>query len=91
VLSALIHRARTLCDENSLQAKMVFLKDVYKENVYNAWQIHRAFNRRPLLPQPDNKPNSVAFLPFVGTLFNHISRVLARQHQICGFGPHEII
>jgi hypothetical protein len=25
-------------------------------------------------------PNSVAFLPFVGTVFNHISRVLARHN-----------
>jgi hypothetical protein len=33
----------------------------------------------------DNKPNSVAFLPFVGTIFNHISRVLAR-HNIKSVG-----
>jgi hypothetical protein len=53
-----------------------FLKDVFKENGYNDRQIHKAHNRRPLLPQPD-KPHSFAFLPFVRTVFNRISRVLA--------------
>jgi hypothetical protein len=72
----MIHRARALSDEDSLQAELVFLKDVFREIGYNDRQIHRDLNRRPLLPQPDNKPHSVAFLPFVGTVFNRISRVL---------------
>jgi hypothetical protein len=75
VLSNLIHRARALCDEDSLQAELVFLRDAFKQNGYD-WQFHRALNRSPQLPQPD-KPHSVAFLPFVGTIFNRISRVLA--------------
>jgi hypothetical protein len=66
----------------------VFLKDVFKENGYNDRQIHRALNRCLHLPQPDNEPHSVAFLPFVGTVFNHISRMLAR-HNIKSVGlPH---
>jgi hypothetical protein len=66
----------------------VFLRDVFKENGYNDRQIHSALNRRPHLPQPDNKPHSVAFLPFVGTVFNRISRALAR-HNIKSVGlPH---
>jgi hypothetical protein len=32
VLSTLIHRARALCDEDSLQAELVFLRDVFKQN-----------------------------------------------------------
>jgi hypothetical protein len=32
------------------------------------------------LDQPDYKPNSVAFLPFVGTIPKRISRMLARQN-----------
>jgi hypothetical protein len=88
VLSTLLHRARALCNEDSLQAELVFLKDVFKQNGYSDRQFHRALNRRPLLPQPDNKPHSVAFLPFVGTVFNRISRVLAR-HNINSVGlPH---
>jgi hypothetical protein len=80
ILSTLIPRARALCDEDSLQAELVFLRNVFKQNGYNAWQIHRALNHRPHLDQTD-KPNSVAFLPIVGTIFNCISRVLA-QHNI---------
>jgi hypothetical protein len=92
VLPTLIYRARILCDEDSLQAELVFLKNVFRENGYSDRQIHRALNRRPLLPQLDNKPHSVAFLPFVGTVFNRISRVLARHtHQTSGLAPHEFI
>jgi transposase len=88
VLSTLIHRARALCDEDNLQADLVFLKGVFRENGYSDRQIHRTLNRRPLLPQPDNTPHSVAFLPFVGTVFNRIRRVLAR-HNIKSVGlPH---
>jgi hypothetical protein len=40
VLSALIHRARALCDEDSLQAELVFLRDVFKQNGYNDRQLN---------------------------------------------------
>jgi hypothetical protein len=87
VLSPLIHIARALCDEDSLQVVLVFLSGFFKHG-YNDRQIHRAYNRRPQLHQPDNEPHSVAFLPFVGTVFNRISRVLAR-HNIKSVGlPH---
>jgi hypothetical protein len=62
---------------------LVFLKDVYRENGYSDRRIHRALNRRPHLPQPENEPHSVAFLPFVGIIFNRISRVLARHVIKC--------
>jgi hypothetical protein len=67
---------------------LVFLKDGFKENGYNDRQINRALNRRPHLPQPENVPHLVPFLPFVGTVINRISRVLAR-HNIKPVGlPH---
>jgi hypothetical protein len=82
-----LHRVRALCDEDSLQAELVFLRDVFKENGYD-WQIHSALNRSPHLDQPENEPNSVAFLPIVGPIFNRIDRVLAR-HDIKSVGlPH---
>jgi hypothetical protein len=70
VLSTLIHRARALCVKDSLQAELVFLRDVLKQNGYNDRQINRALNRLPHLDQPDNKPNSIAFLSLVGPVFN---------------------
>jgi hypothetical protein len=81
VQSTLIHRARALCDEDSLQAKLVFLRDSFKQNGYNDWQTHRALNLCPHLVQPDNEPHSVAFLPFLGTIFNCI-----RRHNIKSVG-----
>jgi hypothetical protein len=70
VLSPLVHRARALSDEDSLQAELVFLKNVFKQNGYNDRQIHRALNRHLDFNQLDNEPNSVTFLPSVGTIFN---------------------
>jgi hypothetical protein len=78
-------RARALSDEDSLQAQLVFLRDIFKQNGYNDWRSHRALNRRRHLNQPNNDPNSVAVLPFVGTVFNHVSKVLAR-HNIKSVG-----
>jgi hypothetical protein len=69
VLFTLVHRARALCDEESLEARLVFLRDVFKQNGYN-WQIHRALQHHPHLGQPDNKSNSVAFLLSVGPILN---------------------
>jgi hypothetical protein len=68
--STLVHRARALYDEDSLQAELVFLRDIFKLNGYNKQQIHKALNHHPDVGQPDNKPNSVAFLPSVGPIFN---------------------
>jgi hypothetical protein len=73
VLSTLLPRTRALCDEDSLKAEFVFPRDVFRQNGYNDWQFHRALNRRPHLPQPDNEPNSAFFLSFVGTTFNRVS------------------
>jgi hypothetical protein len=44
---------------------LVFLKNVFKQNGYNSWQIHRAVNRHPHVGQLEGKPNSVAFLTSV--------------------------
>jgi hypothetical protein len=41
-MSTLLNRARALCDEDSLQTELVFLKDVFKQNNYNDQQIQRA-------------------------------------------------
>jgi hypothetical protein len=64
VLSTLVHRARNLCDQDSLHAELVFLRDVFRQKDYNDRQIHRV-NRRPNIIQPDDNPDSVAFLPYI--------------------------
>jgi hypothetical protein len=91
VLSTLIHRARALCDEDSLQAKLVFLKDVFRENGYSYRQIHS--------PQPPSALTSTGQQATLGRLpalcRNRIQSYKQSagptQHLIRGLAPHEII
>jgi hypothetical protein len=63
----------------------VFLRDVFSQNGYSDRQINRVLNRRPNISKTDNNPDSVAFLPYVSTIFNRMSRVLSR-HNIKSVG-----
>jgi hypothetical protein len=91
VLSTLVNRARALCDQESLHAELVFLKDVFRQNGYNDRQIHRVLNRRPNISHPEDNPDSVAFLPYVGSIFNRISRVLSRRNiKSLGLPPKKL-
>jgi hypothetical protein len=91
LLSTLVHRGRALCDQESLHAELVFLKDVFRQNGYNDRQIHRVLDRRPNIRQPEDNPDSVAFRPYVGTIFNRISRVLSRHNiKSVGLPPQKV-
>jgi hypothetical protein len=91
VLSTLVHRARVLCDQKSLHTQLVFLKDIFRQNSYNDRQIHRVLIRRPNISQPEDNPDSVAFLPYVGGIFNRISRVLSRHNfKSVGMAPKKV-
>jgi hypothetical protein len=69
----------------------VFLRDVFKQNVFNHRQTHRVLNRHPNISQPDDKPDTVAFLPYVRTIFNLISRVLSRHNiKSVGLPPKKV-
>jgi hypothetical protein len=91
VLSTLVHRGRTLCDQDSLHVELVFLSDIFRQNGYTEQQIRRALNPPSGVGQTDRKPDSVGFLPYVPSIFNCISRVLA-PHDIksVGLPPRKI-
>jgi hypothetical protein len=72
----------------SLHAESVFLGDIFK-NGYSDWQIRRALNPTPRITQPDN-PDLVAFLCYVGSIFNRISKVLAQHIKSVGPPLREI-
>jgi hypothetical protein len=55
---------------DSLHVELVFLRDVVRQNGYNDKQIYGVFNRRLNISQPNDNPDSVAFQPYVGTIFN---------------------
>jgi predicted GIY-YIG superfamily endonuclease len=69
----------------------VFLRDVFRQNGYSNRQIHRVLSRRRNITQPEDKPDSVAFLPYVRTIFNHISGVLSRHKtKSVGLPPNKL-
>jgi hypothetical protein len=83
VLSILVHRDRSLCDQESLHGELEILMTTFRQNVYSDRQIQRAPNpQAKVVPTPE-KPLSVAFLPYVSTTFNGISRLLSRQNIKC--------
>jgi hypothetical protein len=41
ILSTLVHRARVLCDQDSLHVELVFMGDIFRQNSYTNWQIHK--------------------------------------------------
>jgi hypothetical protein len=91
ILSTLVHRARALCDDDSLQAELVFQRNVFKQNGCNGQRMYRALNCHPNFGQLDNKSSSVTFLPFVRPIFNQINSVGPTQHQVYGLAPYEIM
>jgi hypothetical protein len=69
----------------------VFLGDIFRQNSYTEWQIHRALNPPLGVGHTDGKPDSVAFLSCVRSIFNCISRVLARHNiKSVGLSPRKI-
>jgi transposase len=58
---------------------------------YSDRQIHRVLNRRPNVSQPNDNLDSVVFLPYVGPIYNRISRVLFR-HKVksVGLSPKKV-
>jgi hypothetical protein len=76
ILSTLVHRAIVLCNRDSLHDELEFIKDTFRQNSYSNWQIHMALNPIIRVAPPKNKPDSVVFLPYVGSIFNLISKGL---------------
>jgi hypothetical protein len=67
LLSTLLHRAKALCDQGNLHAKLVSCGTATPSGILS----RTSFNPPPRIAQPDDKPDSVTFLPYVGSIFNH--------------------
>jgi hypothetical protein len=80
VLATLVHRARALCDKESLHDKLKFLKTTFKKNGYSLKQIWCALNAVVRTPKSKGKPSSVAILPYDQTTYGHICRMLGKQN-----------
>ena len=91
VLTSLIHRARSLCDEESLPQDLEFLSLVFKNNGYNQRQIQRALLPRTLANKNNDKPTSIAYLPYTQTTFGRLSRMLSNYNiKSIALPPKEI-
>lgn len=64
LLSTLVHRARALCDKESLHDELEFPKTMFKENGYTT-QIRHVLNSSIRTSMPVQKPTSVTVLPYV--------------------------
>jgi hypothetical protein len=74
--STSVHRARALCNHNSLHDELEFMRDTYSQNSYSNWQIHRALNPIIRVAPLKNQPDSGVFLLYVGLIFNLITKGL---------------
>jgi hypothetical protein len=60
--------------------KLVFLGDIFRQNGYTDRQIRKTSTLPLKVAQPNEKPDSVAFLPYVRSILNSIGRVVPRHN-----------
>ena len=65
ILSMLVQTAKTLCDKESLQDELKFLKTTFRENGYSIKQIRWALNLVVRTSKPKVKPTLVALSSYV--------------------------
>jgi len=80
VLASLIHRAKALCDQDSLPQELEFLTTVFKENGYSPQQIRRAMEPVTRTAKIDVKPASTAYIPYTQTTIGRLSGMLAKHN-----------
>jgi hypothetical protein len=91
VLFTLAHRARDLCDRESLHDGLEFLTATFKQNSYSDQQIQWAVSPLKRVAPAPEKPISVTIPPFVSMTFSHISQMLSRQNiKPVGLPPRKI-
>jgi hypothetical protein len=92
MLSTLVHWVKAVCDTSSLPQELKFLHETFKNNCYGKWQILHTPNpltRALTLSTEDH--TLVAFLSFVGTSFNRISRVVSKRNiKTLGLPPRKL-
>ena len=80
VLAFLIHRAKALCEQDSLTQELEFLTTVFKDNGYSHQQIRRAMKPVTRTAKTDDKPTSTAYIPYTQTTFGRLSRMLDKHN-----------
>jgi len=68
-LASLMHRAKGLCDDDSLTQELEFLTTVFKDNGYSPQQIRRAMEPATWTAKTNDKPTSTAYIPYTQTTY----------------------
>jgi hypothetical protein len=63
ILATLVHRASAVCDKESLQDELDFLKTTFRYNGCSCGQIQCAINPKLRTSKPKDKATSVAICP----------------------------
>ena len=83
VLASLIHRAKALCDQDSLPQELEFLTTVFKDNGYSSQQIRRAMKPVTQTAKTDEKPTSTAYIPYTNNIWPTQQNAGQTQYQKC--------
>jgi hypothetical protein len=86
-----IHRAKALCDKDSLTQELEFLTTVFKDNGYSHQQIRQAMELATRTTKTNDKPTSTAYIPYIQTTYGHLSRMLAKHNIKSVAVPHRKI
>jgi hypothetical protein len=87
----LVHRARSLCDQEILRSHLEFLRTTLRQKGYSDQQIRLALNPLTRIAPALDKTVSVTFLPYVSMTFDRISILLSRHNiKSVGLRPKNI-
>jgi hypothetical protein len=70
VLAFLIHRAKALCEQDSLTQELEFLTTVFKDNGYSPQQIQQAMELATRTTKTNDKPTLTAYIPNTQTTYD---------------------
>jgi hypothetical protein len=76
-LRTLVHRAKTICDTESIGEKLQHLKKTFRKNGYSDWDISHALNSKRKQKENNEKATATALLPYQQSTSNKISRLLS--------------
>jgi hypothetical protein len=78
MLTSLIHRATTICDQESINQELEFLAIVLKNNGYSTQQIRRAMKPPTTTDKTKDKPTSTAYISYTQATYGRLSRMLTK-------------
>ena len=82
VLSSLIHRAKTLCDQDSLEQELSFLTTVFKNNGYSQQHIRRAIFSARRIAKCNEKPTATVYIPYTATTYGRLSEKSESEDEL---------